>query len=423
MKRSIKISLILVSLLGIENVSAIEYTSIGAKSTAMGGTGVSNARPSMAGYFNPALLAHAKSSVEVSLGGGFTSRDNGVGESYEQLSDSKFQDTYEKLNADPTSYTQEDIDVLSDGKKIVLGLDNKGVLVNPDAYLSAQIYNFGIGIYAQTEGATAANVNADYDKLIVGSNNLYIDLENPNTLVTRTDYENSSLIYAVESGVDKIDVTGLILIEVPLSYGHNLPTKYGDIALGASLKLMQGTTYRDSVDFLSKDIQKEIEDTETKSSTFGIDLGFLYTPSMVEDLRVGLVAKNINSPAFKTDISADHVLDPMVRFGISYDVLESLEIALDSDLTSNKTEVPGFDVQYMGMGLNYHPFSFLSLGAGLMDNLASDLEGLIYTAGFGIGPEWLHLEISGQYASKEQTVEGVTYPTYSKINLGFVSTW
>ena len=423
MHKKIQLSLLLLSFLGLENINAIEFSSIGPRATAMGGVGVSNAHVSLAGYYNPALLAYAKSDVEVSLGGSTTQRDNGVGESYNQLTNSKFQETYERLNANPLNYTAEDLATLEEGKRLILNLDEKGVLFTPDGYFSAQIQNFGIGVYGAGEGSATANVDKKYDRLIVGSENVYVDVQKPKQLVTRIEYENSSLIYAVESRVDNVDATALLLLEVPLSYGYGFDTKYGDVAVGTSLKIMRGTTYNESLDFLTKDIVSEVLNTEVISTTVGLDLGVLYKPSMVENLRIGLVAKNLNSPSFDTYTNSQYILDPMVRLGISYDILESLEVAFDSDLTSNRTNIQNFETQNIGFGVNYHPLSLFNIAVGLQDNIASDIEGVIYSAGFGVGPEIFQFELAGQYASNTQTVEGVTYPTYSKVTLGFVSSW
>ena len=417
-----RVSLIVSSMFLSHSLLALEFTAIGAKATGMGGTGVSSARVSLAGYYNPALLAKAKSAVEVSLGGGINTRDNGTGKSINKLNDSGFQETYERLNQDPTNVTQEDVDTLTEGKNILLGMDDTGVLLAPDAYFSAQISHFGIAVYGVSEAAAAAKIDRSYDRIIVGNDALgYVDVENPNFLVGPDEYKNSSVVYAVESGIDSLDASALLLIEVPLSYGYAFLNN--QLSVGGSLKFMQGTTYKGNVNMNSKDVQKEIEDTKRESSTIGVDLGLLYTPNSVKNLRVGLVAKNINTPSFATYSGAKHTIDPMIRFGISYDVFDSLEVAFDSDITSNKTPIDTFDTQNAGIGLNYHPFSFATFSLGLMDNLASGVEGNIYTAGLGLGPEAFHLELGGHYASNETTVEGTTYPNYVKVDFAIVSTW
>ena len=422
MRRSYLSTLLLASMSLSTSISALEFTAIGAKATGMGGTGVSSARVSLAGYYNPALLAKAKSSVEVTLGGGINSRDNGTGKSINKLSNSGFQETYERLNQDPTNISQEDIDTLTRGKNIVLGMDDTGVLIAPDAYFSAQILHFGIAVYGVSEAAAAAQIDKRYNRIIVGNTTYgFVDVENPNFLVGPDEYKNSSVVYAVENGIDNLDASALLLVEVPLSYGYAF--LHNQLSVGASLKFMQGTTYQDSIDINSNNVQKEIEDTKTDSSTIGIDFGLLYTPNQVKNLRVGLVAKNLNTPSFDTYSGAKHTIDPMIRFGLSYDIFDSLEIAFDSDLTSNKTPIDTFDTQNAGLGLNYHPFSFTSLSVGLMDNLASGVEGTVYTAGIGLGPEAFHLEVGAHYASNETTVEGTTYPNYVKVNFAIVSTW
>jgi len=428
MKKFLKLSAIAALLIGSSS-SAIEFTPIGYKAISMGGAGVASAGSSLAGYYNPALLGKVKTTVEISLGGGLSARDNGAGESVQKLNDSGFTEAYNRLNNDPTeggnlAQVQKDRQTLLDSKNIILDMDGKGVILNPDAYIGAQIMNFGFGIYGQTEGAGAAEVDTTRTKLIVGNDtDGYVDVET-NAISSKAEYESSSMVYAAESGLTYLDINAIVLAEVPLSYGHNFETSLGDVSVGASLKFMRGTTYagKVNIDTAGSNITDALSNSETTSSTFGFDLGVLYEPSMVHDLHLGLVGKNLNSPSFGVSGRSDYTLDPMLRLGVAYDIFDSLEVAFDMDLTKNKTAFKDFDTQYMGGGANFH-MSWFSVRAGLMSNTASSLEGLIYTGGVAVGPSFLQLDLSGQYASNTAMVDGTSYPTYSKINVALISRW
>ena len=419
---------LLISSLGLlSSLQAIEYTSIGAKSTGMGGTGVSNANPSLSGYYNPALLGLAKNGADFSIGFGNTARDKGVGESVKNLQDAGFLEIYEKLNANPLSATPQDIQTLVDGKQVILDMNNDGVILNPDAHVAAQFGQFGFGIFVHTEGSGAAKVDQSRQRIIVGSDATgYYDMERNTPIpvpVSKAEYINESMIYALEAGTTYLNVKGIALAEVPLSYTHNFNTAFGQISVGGSLKYMHAIIYSDEVNLASKNIFEEIKETQTQSSNFGIDAGVAFVPKDLEDLRLGLVSKNINSPEFKTSTSYKYRILPMLRLGASYDIIDSLEVAFDYDLTTNKTEVSGLDIQYVGLGLDFHPIEYFNISVGLIDNVASELEGHMYSAGIGVGPEWLELELAGQYSSTQQTVENITYPSYSKVSLSIVSTW
>ena len=86
--------------------------------------------------------------------------------------------------------------------------------------------------------------------------------------------------------------------------------------------------------------------------------------------------------------------------------------------------MPDVDAQYLGGGLNFHPFTWLSLRGGAMQNMdSSDDAGLIYTAGVGLGIKWIQIDLSAQIATNEITVNGEDYPQYAKVNIAIVSKW
>jgi hypothetical protein len=139
------------------------------------------------------------------------------------------------------------------------------------------------------------------------------------------------------------------------------------------------------------------------------------------------VAKNLNAPKFDFADGSTYTVDPLVRAGVAYNILDSLQIAADYDITSNKTLNSDVESQMLGGGLNYEPFTdffALSLRGGLMQNLHSgDQAGLIYTAGLGIGVKWFQLDLSGQMSGNSNSVNGTTVPEYTKVNLALISRW
>lgn len=141
-----------------------------------------------------------------------------------------------------------------------------------------------------------------------------------------------------------------------------------------------------NIDTESGDISDVLKDAEKQDTSFGVDFGLLYKPPILSDLSIGLVAKNINTPEFET-ISGDTLeVKPQVRAGLAYDFLGDLiTIAIDADLTNNETFIPDYESQFIGGGINFHPFSWLSLRGGAMTNTQEKDEGIIWTAGLGFG--------------------------------------
>ena len=442
LKNKIVLSVGLISLLNL-GAQAQSFAPIGYKASSMGGAGVASSKNAMASYYNPALLAKPDSDVEVALGVGIGYVDNGVVESVNKLNDAGFSALLDKASTDYTSLTLADRAALINSKDIIIGMDGQGGLVTPDAYFSAQISSFSLGVIGSSEIAALAVVDQTRTQLIFdngtgGGPTGYTDIETGQT-GGYNFYTTNSLVYAVDpSAVDAadlsdpttfLDVDTLSIAEVPLSYGHAFDTAIGDISLGGSFKFMQGTTYNGKVNIDTEfdDIEDRLKSTEKKTSTFGVDLGLLYEPEFSEGLRIGLVGKNLNKPEFDRVDGSKIEVDPMIRVGLAYDILDSLEFAIDYDISENDTLLASttgvYKTQYIGGGLNWHPVSWASLRGGLMDNLSSSQEGTIYTAGLAVGPSFFQLDVSAQLSSKENTVEGDSYPASARVNIALVSRW
>jgi len=421
----IKTSLISIMTLGvITSASAMGFTSLGYKSISMGGAGVASSSGSVATYNNPALLGKSKYDTEISLGGGIGALDYGAGTSYKNLQDTHFIDTADKAQNDITTLTSADKQNLINGKNVILNMDGKGVQLSPQAYLGAQIKNFGFGVYGNSDIMVNANVSQTHNRLIFsdGSGN-YTELLNDGSTQSSnvSDYNNYSMEYAINNGLTNAHITGVAIAEVPLAYGTSLKSVPG-LYIGGAIKYMRGITYTETIriDNDGSKVNKETKNT----NTFGIDLGLAYEPNYIKGMTLGLVAKNLNSPKFKVQGQDDYKISPMVKAGVSYDIFKSLEIALDTDITKNKTLIRNLDSQTIGGGLNYHPLSWFSLRGGLMQNIASgDKSGIIYTAGLGFGLKWFQLDISGQMANNKTTVQGTTYPREGKLTFALISRW
>ena len=148
----------------------------------------------------------------------------------------------------------------------------------------------------------------------------------------------------------------------------------------------------------------------------------MYEPVFLPKARIGLVGKNLTSPKFNLSNGDSITIDPQVRAGLAYDILDSLEFAMDMDLTSNKTLVDDLKSQMIGGGLNWHPVSWASLRGGLQKDIGSS-SALVYTAGLSFGLKWFQIDIAGQYSSKTNTIQDESIPEEAKVNFAIVSKW
>ncbi len=215
---------------------------------------------------------------------------------------------------------------------------------------------------------------------------------------------------------------GFQLVEVPLTYGHAFDDPAflgGSWALGANLKLMQGTVYANRIYFLRDDtggLAGDIKDKSHTSTAFGVDVGIM---GRYPRLNVGLMARNLNSPTFDgTTITLgsgsykidDVTIEPQVRAGVAFFPLDTLTLEADLDLTENETILTGYHTQNASAGLEWDAFRFLALRGGLYQNLAEDDIGAIYTAGLGLNLWMAHVDLGAAISADRSTVDGKRVP-------------
>ncbi len=160
---------------------------------------------------------------------------------------------------------------------------------------------------------------------------------------TKDDYEKFSLIASLEGDSDahKLVTTSFVLSEIPVGYARTFYLKYGNLNLGVSGKLMNGISTQHIIAInKGTDFEKELKDLASldnaiSSNNFGIDLGVLYELDLPKYryLTVGLVAKNLNSPTFKSTFY-DITIKPQYRMGLGYNS-KFLKLAFDADLVPN----------------------------------------------------------------------------------------
>jgi len=419
------------------SLSAMEFQVLGARAASMGGAGIATSPSSLAAYNNPALLANNPEKFSIHLGGGVGLKDTGAGKAVGDLNDldfSKVMDIADGNINNSTVVTAQDVATILKARDIIAGMDQKGFQVTPTVDLGLSFGSFGTGLFGTSDIGALATVDQTHTQLIFqGNDNNYYLLGSDSALYSSTlaAYTNSSLAYSLgdtatnRAATTYVNVVGLAVAEVPLAYGYSLNTGYGSLALGGALKLMAGKTFNKKVTLDSDNAFDNLNDNTQDTTTYGVDLGLAFKPDAVNNLTLAMVGKNLNSPAF--DISqvaggGEYKLEPAVRAGAAYKIGNWVELALDADLTENKS-LTGYNTQYVGGGANLD-LSFLELNVGLMQNMAAnDTSGLIYTAGIATGPKWLHFELAAQMASQKGEIDGTAYPMQAMVNFALSSAW
>ncbi|QCT94787.1 hypothetical protein FE773_06210 [Caminibacter mediatlanticus TB-2] len=422
-------------LIGICCISAIafsfEFQPLGFRSIGIGGAGVASASGSAAAYYNPALLAKNRYTTEISLSTGIGIREINLINPIDKLAnEDKLTETIDNIkNHAPFSGTNDktDIEHIQDALKQLYKLSQgNGFEVLPTAEFSIQVSHFALGVYGI--GDLSANAHIDRKHLYL----IFKDEENggyyyyyPKTdtygATDKETYEKYSLEYALDNNLTYLNIKGIGIAEVPISYANTINANNIDISIGINLKYIQGYTYMNKIAIDSDEdtLRNSLTDNSKTSSTYGVDLGFLISK---DDFKAGIVGKYLNSPKLKFYDGSEYTIKPMIRSGVAIDYNDFLTLAMDIDLTQNSTLIPGYKSQYIGGGIDLHQ-SWFSLRGGAMYNMAEDDEGLILTAGLGLGLKWFQLDIAGEMATKSGTYNGNSIPRYFKVNLALLSRW
>lgn len=421
-KLKIALSIIASTLVATSSL-AMDFQVLGSKATSMGGAGVATSPSSLAAHNNPALLAKNKDKFSLHIGGGIGFKDNGAGTAISDLNKLDFSNLSDAANGNANNLSVNDINTLSQARDIVRGMNGTGVQANPTADVGISIGSFGTGLFITSDVGGVANIDQAHTDLIFETSvaGTYLNILTAST-TNLAGYQASSLQYAIDNGMTYVDVVGLAVAEVPLAYGQAFDTGYGSLSVGAALKLMAGKTFYKSIKLDDNNAFNNLNQSVKNTNTFGVDLGLAYQPAFSDSLTVAIVGKNLNRPSFDIQGGGKVELEPMVRAGAAYKLGNWVELAMDADLTENKSVI-GRKTRYVGGGLNLD-LSVIELSAGLMKNMVSENDtGVIYTAGVATGPKWLHFALSGQMSSKSGEIDGTSYPKQASVNLAISSAW
>lgn len=363
--------------------NALEFNELGHKSKSMGGVGVAMRNNPYTLFYNPALSA-ANVATRVGYGAG-------VELSYKNL-------------LDVFDYTDRTDLNFDDVKAINALLEENFVNLKGQAAFAFKIPDV-----------------LPYGQLSLG---IAYTLYGVANFTGRLNDNAKDIMESRSIGVIDFNIRRVDMVEVPVSYAISEETAAGRISVGVAAKYMNVSSRKHHQDLRKgDDMNKMFDDIikntgATSDSNFGLDLGVVYSPMDFESFNVGLSAKNLNAPKFKFGENGDLQIKPQVRLGLSYELLESLTLAADMDLTNNTMLSTGAagekeqKSQKMGLGLDFDTM-FFDVRAGIAKDLRQDNGALL---SFGLGFSVFDLGIVA--ATKSVKVEGKSIPRYIGVQLG-----
>ncbi len=451
-------------------VFGAEFQPMGA--VGIGGAGVARMKDGFAPYWNPAGLAFNEKAYSTRIEAGVGVRlNNGLAENIDSLGKIDFDAVSNLANSNSAGITASQF---GDAIKLVAILEDikaKGgaLTANGNAVFGNQIKHFGFGAYGSLE-ATAIP-SPDTTRVLLADGNIpgaitsISGLADPGsngyfsaaqrsqltTALTGAGFSNTDSIIntaasqlansgvsstnavaaltnvaaAFASGATALNISnnqssiitrGLAYMEIPLSYGHPVDLgAFGKLGIGGSVKLIPARVYSTSLSIFNTDsgsIVRDLTESYTDSTSWGVDCGLLWKPK--NWLAVGVVGKNLNTPKFKAQDGDELKIKPQARLGVAWDPFSWLTFAADLDLTKNETLLPGYYSRHLGGGLELHPFNWLKLRGGGYKNMAQGDIGPVVTAGLTFGTKWVNLDVDGAYGLEKGRYNDQDFPKESR---------
>ncbi|MBB1199236.1 conjugal transfer protein [Enterobacteriaceae bacterium 89] len=424
MKKNIKYSVVSAAVsLFMANQAQAANTWSEARNDAMGGTGVASANYGSAVLINPALLAKSKPDDDVSVvipsvGAQITDKDN----LRDQIDDISNQiDSYRNAldNITPMDIFRNPVGTLNQFQSAAGDLANqmedlRGKTARGNA-------GAGIAVSVPTSAVSFAFVTKAYAHAVVNSNIDQNDIDYLRNIQNSNAFAVSQAGLAVLNGSDEItknlNSTASGKAAIVSDYGVAIARKFDiggvPVSLGVTPKLQQTWLYNytTSIDNYHSDDWKKSK-YRNDDTGFNVDAGI--AADFGENWTVGLSGQNLMSrdidtkdvritngdTGVTTNYKDTYQIRPLVTAGVAWHT-DLVTLSADGDLTETKGFKSEDDSQYVGVGAEVTPLSWLAVRAGYRADVKGN-DSNVFTAGVGFAPmNTVHVDLMGLYGQNE----------------------
>lgn len=394
-----------------------------ARAFAMGGVGVTAARPAAASFYNPALLAIERKEKNDDFGMLLPSVAV-IASDEDELIDSS--DEFEEKFLVPFEAAVEDFDVTdlaASRQELALQatrmkdelnrIDKDQATVDLGLGASVQVPSQDAAVGVFLSGAARVAITLEFrDEDLLQE---IIDNANGYGVPTDIPYD-----VAEEDLKTTVRAVGAAVAQVGISLARSVEVSGHQLAIGVSPKVVDLRAYDYSYqpnsfdDFDSQDLK----DTKVSKSGFNLDLGLATFLDRDRRWMAGLSIQNIVPMSVKTrdrtipgttfspaDVKVEGrkiELKPSASIGISY-AGDAYIVAADLDLTKTEALMNEDDSQHIGIGAEYDLFESVQFRFGVRHNLAGD-PGTMFTTGFGLNILGATVELAAMSDSGSDTV-------------------
>lgn len=377
---------------------AAPFSPFDARAMGMGGTGVASAKSASAANFNPALLATQSDDDDFgmifpAIGIIATDADDLI-DGIDEIQDQDLDALSDAITAGSAPLIEQAAADLATALRGIDG-DRLTASLGGGASFSIPSKKFGMALnisifstVAISPTISAADLAA-IDSIAAG----YTGQPDPTNNLTST-----------------VNAIALAVAEVGITFARTFDSADG-WALGITPKIQQIITY-DYLTTVSSDPDQgfdsdDIQDSEESESFFNVDIGISKKFGSDLSWRAGLVVKNLVEQEVTSVLGTEMMISPQARIGISHDTSWST-VAVDLDLTDNDSVIAGESSQYLAAGIELDAFDTAQLRFGYRHNLSDDDGEDLLSAGLGLSPLGISVEISA--IGNEDTV-GLVFQT------------
>ncbi|WP_330983769.1 MULTISPECIES: conjugal transfer protein TraF [Enterobacterales] len=430
MKKNIKYSVVSAAVsLFMANQAGAANTWSEARSDAMGGTGVASASYGSAVLINPALLAKSKPDDDVSVvipsvGGQITDKDN----LRDQIDDiSNDIDHYRSVldNITPTDILINPGDTLNQFQSAAGDL--AGQLEDLRGKTARANAGAGIAVSVPTSAVSLAFVTRAYAHARASSNIDQSDIDYLRNIQNSDPFAASQAANALINGSDaltnNLNSTASGKAAIVSDYGIAIARKFDiggvPVSFGVTPKLQQTWLYNytTSIDDYHSDDWKKSK-YRNDDTGFNVDAGI--AADFGENWTVGLSGQNLmsrdidtkdvritnNSTGVTTNYKDTYQIRPLVTAGVAWHT-DLVTLSADGDLTETKGFKSEDNSQYVGVGAEVTPLSWLAVRAGYRADVKGN-DSNVFTAGVGFAPlNTVHVDLMGLYGEDQTWGAGV----------------